>query len=149
MRMTRMLIGMAVLAATGVPARGAAQAFEYAVKVVCGSPNAQQLAPGRYFTAINVHSPQDTEIRFKVATTQPGLQPGIVTAFRNGQLRADQAIEIDCRVVQSMVNAAFVKGFVVIQSRVELDVVAVYTAGAAGATLTTMDVERVQPRRLQ
>lgn len=148
MRKRMMLLAAALLAgAAAAPARAPAQAFEYAVKVVCGAPNAQQLAPARYFTAINVHSRDSTEFRFKVAATR-GLEPGIVTDFRSVRLRPDQAVEIDCRIVQSMAGATFVKGFVVIQSRVELDVVAVYTAGAPEETVTTMDVERVQPRRL-
>jgi hypothetical protein len=139
----------ALLAGAAVaPARASAQAFEYAVKVVCGSPDFVQLAPGRYFTTVNVHSPDSTEFRFKVATTRR-LDPGLVTPFRSVRLRPDQAVEIDCRMVQSMTNAGFVEGFVVIQSRVELDVVAAYTAGASGGNVTTMDIERVQPRRLQ
>lgn len=149
MRGRMMLLTAALFAGAALtPARASAQTFEYAVKVICGAPGGQQLAPARYFTAINVHSPDSTDFRFKVATTRPGLEPGVVTDFRRVPLLRDQAVEIDCRIVQSMTSPTFVKGFVVIQSRVELDVVAVYTAGAPEGTVTTMDVERVQPRRL-
>lgn len=42
----------------------------------------------------------------------------------------------------------FIKGFVVIQSQFELDVVVVYTAAGADGAVETLHTERVPPRRI-
>jgi hypothetical protein len=65
-------------------------------------------------------------------------------------IRPDEALEIDCQNVFQTFPApppAFVKGYVVLESDVELDVVAVYT-GSQGATapLNTFHTERVPAR---
>ena len=43
----------------------------------------------------------------------------------------------------------FIKGFIVIQSHMELDVVAVYTAAGENGSVVTMHTEHVRPRRLE
>lgn len=126
--------------------------LEYAVKVVCGAPDGRAVAPGRYFTVVNVHNPgtRSTVFRVKVATTQPRMRPGSISGFTQLDLRGDQALAIDCTDIGRMANlSGFLDGFLVIQSEVELDVVAVHTAGpAGGAGVETMHVERVPVRRL-
>lgn len=136
--------------------------FEYAVKVICGPTQGvlPPIAPGRYFTAVNLHNPSDTTatLQFKVAiSSKPHpdtvLVGGAVSGFRPSQLRPDQATEIDCAHVIALANmvapkTSFVKGFVVIQSRSELDVVAVYTASGPTARVQTMTLERVAARRV-
>lgn len=132
--------------------------YQYAIKIVCGEMITSQdnvptpVAPGRYWTAINIHNPnkcQQANFRWKVAIASPG-QPGPVTAYsRILPLRPDQALEIDCEQVMKAVpqpQFKFVKGYVVIESDVELDVVAVYsgTPGACGSN--SFHTERVQPR---
>jgi hypothetical protein len=54
------------------------EGFQYAVKFVCGKGDGNILAPGRYFTAINVHNPTDQTINFskKFAIALPGERPG-------------------------------------------------------------------------
>jgi hypothetical protein len=123
---------------------------QYSVKFVCGRPNAPVVAPGRYFTAINVHNPNQGVARFrkKIAVALPGERPGPISPFFDATLKADQAFEIDCPDIlrHARTNAPFLKGFVVIESRLELDVVAVYTAG--GAQVETLHTERVPSRRM-
>jgi hypothetical protein len=80
----------------------------------------------------NVHNPTYTTIGFrkKIATALPGEEPGPVSKFFDARLGPDEALEIDCRDIfkHAESRANFLKGFVVIESKVELDVVAVYTA---------------------
>jgi hypothetical protein len=144
--------------ATQVPAEGSAEdqsqdsvRFQYAIKFVCGKTDAGIMAPGHYFTAINVHNPNDRGIRFrkKFAIALPGEQPGPVSKFYNAKLGPDEAFEIDCPDIFRRANAreGFLKGFAVIESALELDVVAVYTAAGGTGRVETMELERVKPRR--
>ena len=132
--------------------------FQYAAKVVCGKSAGKVVAPGAYFTAVNVHNPTYTTIglRVKVAVALPGLQPGPVSKFYTAELGPDEALEIDCpdifnpeifRFPQPL-RAGFLKGFVVIESEVELDVVAVYTAVGRERLVATLHTERVPARTL-
>lgn len=132
--------------------------FQYAVKLVCGvvAPTGgtpTPVAPGRYWTAINIHNPdkcKEAHFRWKVAVAAPG-KAGPVSAYqRTLTLRPDEALEIDCpQVAQAFPPPAptFVKGYVVIESDIELDVVAVYSGTQGGNTLlSSFHTERVQPR---
>lgn len=135
---------------TASPSDGqSAKGFEYAVKFVCGTPVAPVVAPGRYFTAINVHNPSQRPVGFrkKIAVALPGEKAGKVSQFFEAQLKSDEAMEIDCEDILRHANeAGFLKGFVVIETPSELDVVAVYTAGHIA--VETMEVEHVQPRQI-
>jgi hypothetical protein len=111
------------------------------------------VAPGRYWTAVNIHNPEkckDARFRWKVAVADRG-EEGPVPVYQGPLgLGPDRAIEIDChQVMQALPVPApgFVKGYVVIESDIELDVVAVYTGtNPATGALTTFHTERVQPR---
>lgn len=135
--------------------------FQYAVKVVCGEVGECKdkdhvrhppVAPGLYFTAINIHNPgkcRAARFRWKVAVAGV-LEAGPVSAYqRTLLLEPDRAVEIDCPQIQGAFSPspAFVKGYVVIESDVELDVVAVYS-GTQGANwpLNSFHTERVEPR---
>ena len=126
--------------------------FQYAVKFVCGKSDGKVVAPGTYLTAVNVHNPSEKTVGFrkKVAIALPGQKAGQVSKFFDSKIGPDEALEIDCvdifKLTQSNLN--FLKGFVVIESEVELDVVAVYTAAGAAGQVETLQVERVSPRRL-
>ncbi|HEY6249277.1 MAG TPA: hypothetical protein VI685_04915 [Candidatus Angelobacter sp.] len=123
--------------------------FEYAVKFVCGSPQVPVVAPGEYFTAINVHNPSLKPVGFqkKIAIALPGEKAGRISPFFHAELRSDEALEIDCPdILRHADQQGFLKGFVVIQTPSELDVVAVYTAGHP--QVETMEVEHVQPRQV-
>ena len=126
-------------------------AFQYAAKFVCGKSEGKVVAPGVYFTAVNVHNPIYTTVRFriKIAVALPGLEPGPVSKFFDAKLGPDQALEIDCPDIFKFAKteADFLKGFVVIETDVELDVVAVYTAAGRDGGVATLHTERVPPRR--
>jgi len=125
--------------------------IQYAAKFVCGKSAGAVVAPGLYCTAVNVHNPTYKSIGFrvKVAVALPGLKPGPVSKFFNAKLGPDQALEIDCPDIlkHAEAKADFLKGFVVIESEVELDVVAVYTA-AGNAGQIALHTERVPPRHV-
>jgi hypothetical protein len=64
--------------------------------------------------------------------------------------RADEATSVDCSQVQNF-GTTFIhgfEGFLVIESTLSLDVVAVYTAGPKGGEVASIDVEHVHERRL-
>jgi hypothetical protein len=125
--------------------------FQYAAKVVCGTSRGVVVAPGVYFTAVNVHNPSRTTIglRWKVAVGLPGAKAGPVSGFFDARLGPDEALEIDCPDITRHVKVeGLLKGFVVIESGLELDVVAVYTASPEKGEVTTLEIERVPPRRL-
>jgi hypothetical protein len=125
--------------------------FQYAVKFICGKSAGTVVAPGVDFTAINVHNPNDKAIGFrkKFAIALPSETPGPVSKFFDAKLGPDQAFEIDCDDIlrRTQSNASFIKGFAVLESDLELDVVAVYTAAGATGRVETMELERVTPRR--
>ena len=147
--MRRVLSALIVVCAP-ITALGAQRA-EYAVKIVCGAPDHPAVANGYYYTAINVHNPSRTEarLRWKIALTLPKVQPGPITTFFDATLRPDQALEIECRdIVDRVPKLRFHKGFVVIQSDFELDVVGVYTAAQASeGRVVALELERVPVRR--
>jgi hypothetical protein len=150
--MRRFLSGLVLVCAPVVSAQ--AQVAEYAVKIVCGVPDRPALAPGRYFTAINVHNPSAaaTKFQFKVALTMPGVTPGPISKFFPAALNPDQALEIDCTDIGRRLETGnrFLKGFVVIQSPTEFDVVGVYTvAQSVDGRVVALELERVPVRRPQ
>jgi hypothetical protein len=130
----------------------------YRAKFVCGQPVGNTLAPGRYFTVINVHNPiEDASAepvsvtsKFAVALPQQGH-----TEFGNSfDLASDDVREISCGEiiraaggVANLCSASFCEGFVVLESQAELDVTAVYTAAALNPTqqVTTLHTDRVAP----
>ena len=138
--------------------------LQYAAKFLCGSPETkkhskddynvwpQLMAGGRYFTALNIHNPTDkpAAIRLKVAVALPDGKPGPISRYLEIRLGPDQAISVSCRQILALLQAttpSFIEGFAVVESNVELDVVAVYTA-SNGGKIETMAIERI-PARLQ
>jgi hypothetical protein len=122
--------------------------LEYAAKFVCGTSAGDVAAPGVYFTAINVHNPNQTTVRlrWKVAVAEDHR---LVSEFVDATLGPDEALEIDCPDIRRQVSRdGFLKGFVVIESGLELDVVAVYTASPVRGQVTTLHTERVPARHL-
>jgi hypothetical protein len=152
------IIGLVVLASGVLPAAGEDSTLRvtlrYPVKFVCGDPGSGNpavpdvqlpITRGRYHTAINVHNPSlDRAVVFvkkvAVASASPyeGAQrPGKITPFVQAELQANEAFEIDCPEIASVTGLPigggnYIKGFVVIMSPSELDVVAVYTARPLG-----------------
>jgi hypothetical protein len=154
------IIGIAFLASGVLPAAGedgfgfGRAILRYPVKFVCGSPGGGgqpvpdvqlPLTQGRYHTAINVHNPSlshpvvfSKKVAVASASPYEGAQrPGKITPFVVATLQANEAFEIDCPEIASVTGLPigggnYIKGFVVIMSASELDVVAVYTARSMG-----------------
>jgi hypothetical protein len=142
------LLGV-VIASTAVQAQKG-RLYQYAVKFVCGQGDGKILAKGAYLTAINVHNPTDTLLIFKkkVVVALPSEKPGPVSKVFEAKLDADRALEIDCQDIARHLGpeVKFFKGFVIIESTVMLDVVAVYTVSdPKGEVVQAMDVEYVAP----
>src|SRR5207244_7282108 len=100
----------------------------------------------------NVHNPNESGVAFrkKFAIALPGEKAGRVSKFFDAKLGPDEAFEIDCPDIlrHTDANQNFLKGFAVIESPLDLDIVAVYTAAGASGRVETMDIERVNARRL-
>lgn len=127
--------------------------FQYAVKFVCGDSEGEVVAPGRYWTAINVHNPTESRVVFnvRVAVALPH-EPGPVSKWFKSKLGPGQALEIDCPDIRKHVKSQdehLLKGFAVIRSPVKLDVVAVYTAAGCERAVEAFHTERVLPLRLR
>ena len=135
--------------------------FEYAAKYVCGlaaspagvAPGLLPVAPGYYYTAVNVHNPSTTErnqIQKQFVIALPGEEVGRKSGLTPEELRADDAMEIDCPDIAKHLDVGvvrFAKGFVVIRSTAELDIVAVYTAATSPTgPVVSMTTERVPKR---
>jgi|SRR5688572_8580008 len=127
--------------------------YQYAVKFLCAAniPGTSQtttaVLPGAYQTAVNIHNPnsQVARLRKKLA-----VRTGQISAFIESQLKPDEASSVDCSQVQNF-GIPFIhgfEGFLVIESMLSLDVVAVYTAGPRGGEVASIDVEHVPERRL-
>ncbi len=132
------------------PAAAQELPYQYAVKCICGRPASRVVAPGVYFTAINVHNPgrEGVHFRKKIAVALPSEKAGPVSRFFEARLGPDEALEIDCPdILKHAETERFLKGFVVIESQSELDVVAVYTAAGSTGQIQTMALERVPPRK--
>jgi hypothetical protein len=156
------VLGASPASSQAQQAPASAYPFQYSAKFVCGrvaaSPaNLPPVAPGFYYTAVNVHNPRiegDIKLTKKFAIALPGEKAGPFSKFHDNFLKADQAMEIDCPDILKHLKedlgvpqAPFVKGFVVIQSTGELDVVSVYTAATSPTTpVVTMAIERVPKR---
>ena len=161
---------LSILPATSQPVRAQEPSpfpFQYAVKYICGTSPAgkfQVVARGTYFTAINIHNPfvGNVSFRKKIVIATPGEDLAI-RKFTDNQLPGDGALDFSCRDIADSLGVVFfgsfnttpkrrfLKGFIVIESRTELDVVAVYTTGTSGflgGRVTTMNLERVPVRLL-
>jgi hypothetical protein len=130
----------------------------YRAKFVCGQPVGNTLAPGRYFTVINVHNPiEDASAKpisftMKFAVALPPQQ-GHTQFSGSFDVASDNVRAISCGDIIREANAAnlcsasFCEGFVVIESQAELDVTAIYTAAnlTSPQQVTTLHTDRVLP----
>jgi hypothetical protein len=154
----------AAILACSLPATPAAAQsggrYEYAVKYVCGTNVRPTLspavAPGTYYTAINVHNPSGEAVPFvyKVVIAPIGAPGGHTPLSAPFRLGEDGATDVDCTMITRALDAAsiphgpFWTGFFVIQSPTEFDVVAVYTTAASRTgPVTGIQTERVPVRR--
>jgi hypothetical protein len=139
--------------------------FQYAAKTLCTLAGdvgfGDAFAPGRYRTVINIHNPTERKIeiarKFALAI-QPGEPAGefSITPYKSLILEPDQAVAYNCFDISSFycpirgvcVHFTAIDGFLVVNSPVELDVVAVYTAHPKGGEVSTLDTQAVAGRRM-
>ncbi len=136
------------------------KSIEYAVKIVSGNPvntvtPAGIIAAGQYYTDVNIHNPSTCNaVTFKwcvsiaVEISSGSSLPNM--PWHKFTLRPGQSIEIDSPDIFRATNGrSFTKGFVLIETQCELDVVAVYTAAAnAKSTVVAFHTERVPARHV-
>lgn len=138
--------------------------FEYIIKYVIGAhpTRAEVVAQGYYWTAINIYNPspcKDATIQWKAARALPGLQAGVSSPWSSAGLERGRGFEIDNADIDRMLALAgddrrpvegapgrlqHGKGFVVIRSSHELEIVTVYTS--ANKDNLTLHTERVPAR---
>ena len=141
------------------------RALQYSVKFLCGAMEEKRghddddrrhernpLAEGRYYTVINIHNPTDRPavLRIKFASASENGKPGPISRFFEIRLGADEVVSLDCSQIFKLLDTKydFIDGFAVVETDVELDVVAVYTAAEEHGGVKTLHTERV-PARLQ
>lgn len=140
--------------------------FQYAAKVTCsllGTFGDGFLANGIYRTLINIHNPTEKKIVFarKVAIAgQIGDDPGGfgVTPYKSATFERDGAVAIDCGGIAAFfcptedglcIDFSAIDGFLIINSPIELDVIAIYTARPREGEVATMDIENIKPRKIR
>ena len=109
------------------------QFTEYAAKFLCGTvaagTTAGPVAPGTYFTTINIHNPHENLFSTETSTSflkkavlslQEGVAPVAPSALVQDSLANDFAEEVDCTIVRRLLGSAappapaFIEGFVVL-----------------------------------
>ncbi len=129
----------------------AQDSLEYAVKFVCGKvglPSLFSIAPGSYFTDINIHNPNRDSLVFRVKYAKDSIGiGGPISPWGKLFLRYDQALNVNCQMIRkSLHTGAFMEGYAVFASRLPLDVVGVYTAAGVGGLVSTEQIVRVAAR---
>ncbi len=139
--------------------------FQYSAKVLCSMLATFSdgfLGEGVYRTVINIHNPTDNKVTFtrKFAVSRSLETPFgefSVTPYKMAVIEPDDALVIDCFAISNFfcpidgvcIDFTAIDGFLVINSPVELDVVAVYTARPPEGKVATMDVENVKGRKIK
>jgi hypothetical protein len=130
-----LMIGLLSSAGTSQSSAQTNTVNQYAAKFVCGKTDGGLAAPGQYFTIINVHNPSpnaNINFRKKFALGERDEKVGKKTRFWQASLHADEVMGIDCPNIYKhtgIPEGTFIEGYAVIESRAELDIVCVYTAG--------------------
>ena len=126
--------------------------FQYAAKFFCTSniPGTSQTTgaflPGTYLTVVNIHNPNDYEVK----TRKKLASPVQISDYLYSSLKADGVERVTCGQIQDFKIHSIhgFEGFLVIESTHSLDVVAVYTAGQTGGDVVSLDVEAIKERRV-
>jgi hypothetical protein len=162
------LATVTLLAAIGSPAyaqQRVATTYQYSAKTLCTLLSdigfGDAFAPGRYRTVINIHNPTERKIEITrkfALSLQPGETAGSfsITPYKSLTLEADQAVAYNCFDVAGFfcpidgvcVDFIAIDGFLVVNSPVELDVVAVYSANPKDGQISTLDVDTIAGRRM-
>lgn len=129
-------------------------AFQYAAKVICGlNRGTGIIAHGQYSTLINIHNPNKdvTSFRYKLAQASKA-EDGAISTFHESRIKGDGAQFFSCNEFHSIFNipsGTVIDGFFVIESKLPLDVIAVYTTNdVGGGGVPCIEVERVFERSI-
>lgn len=161
-------VGALLAAAPGSPAyaqQRVATTYQYSAKTLCtlrgDAGFGEAFAPGRYRTVINIHNPTERKIEITrkfALSLQPGEAAGSfsISPYKALTLEADQAVAYNCFDIAGFfcpidgvcVDFIAIDGFLVLNSPVELDVVAVYTANPANGQVSTLDADPIAGRRM-
>ena len=128
----------ALSSSSTVQAQQATQAsrFQYAAKFICltniprTSATTTSVLPGAYLTVVNIHNPTNEASSFRKKLALTAQEGGQVSRFIDEKLTADQALKVDCGEIARKFGIQFIhgaEGFLVIESHVSPDVIAVYT----------------------
>ena len=129
--------------------------FQYAAKFICTSnlPGTSQTTesflPGNYQTVVNVHNPNAKPVRMRTKVALGGKR--LISKFLEASLGPDEVTRFVCRDLRDKFDLNLIhgaEGFLVIESTLSIDVIAVYTAGPLGGNVASIDVEQVQERRI-
>ncbi len=129
--------------------------YRYTVKFICGNSDGSILARGKYWTAINVHNPNekvDVNYRKRFSVAKPGEKAGPISAWIDDEiLHPWESMEIDNQDIfkHLNLNQPFVKGFAIIEAPLPLEVVAVYTSGILSGVVSSIDVEYVEGKQIK
>ncbi|WP_161887923.1 hypothetical protein [Pontibacter russatus] len=126
--------------------------FQYAAKFFCTSniPGTSQTTgaflPGTYLTVVNIHNPNDYEVK----TRKKLASPVQISDYLYSSLKADGVERVTCDQIKDFTIHSIhgFEGFLIIESTHSLDVVAVYTAGQTGGNVVSLDVEAINERRI-
>ena len=133
--------------------------FQYAVKFICISdiPDTSQqspsLPPGHYSTVVNIHNPNSKTAAFRMklaVSTSTEINPPMISEFIYEKLQPDQATMVNCGRIRDFKLRLIhgFEGFLVIESNLSLDVVAVYSAADKSGYITSWDIEYIRERKL-
>ncbi|MEM8952136.1 MAG: S8 family serine peptidase, partial [Pseudomonadota bacterium] len=115
-------------------------AYKYAAKIVCGlsqDPDDLRIAQGFYATTVNIQNPNAAEASFskKLSLSYPpeAQSPGQVIDISTDVLNEDESLKADCTEIKERIFGGefprpYIEGFIVIKSKRQLNVTAVYTS---------------------
>lgn len=164
LRSFSLMLGAALLVAISSPAHAQLKtSYQYAVKTLCTLMGefGDAMAPGRYRTLINIHNPTEKKVevarKFALAG-QPGDPAGdiSITPYKSFVLAPDQAASFNCFDISNFfcpingicVDFTAIDGFLVLNSALELDVVAVYSSHPKDGQVSALEVETIAARKL-
>ena len=122
-------------------------AQSYVVKFVCGKGQGQLAVPGLYLTAINVRNPEHMPVTVKWRVSTAGKPATAEAVPTDLTINPNETVDIGCRRMTAGRDGGLQTGFVIIESPVPLNVVAVYTVSGADGQAESIHTERVMSEK--
>lgn len=130
--------------------------YQFSAKLICGGFLDKHLfSPGVYRTVVNIHNPNRETVPFtwQILVAGPVSEGSGARSERfEATIGAEEACFLDCEMavrLSGMASGAHFDGWLVIETALDFDVVAVYTVQPSShenaASLSTF---RVEPRRI-